>query len=182
MSALRDHLQAHLGTQAKLDRIGLEAHGRVVEFGYFENQPCDGATTLVTAGLSELPNHRLHEELVMSAWSGEFTVGLRQVVELIVRQLAEGRAPLLYGDVIGPAGPLAEGTKMEALYVCQPTYFDDGFAAFDADDGCRIRLRWLIPIYASEVRIIAQRGSEYFETLLEDVDPDLLSLGRRPIE
>jgi len=48
-----------------------------------------------------------------------------------VRQLAQGRDPLTYGDVIGPAEALVPGSHLEALNVCEPTYFDHKLAVLD---------------------------------------------------
>jgi hypothetical protein len=117
----------------------------------------------------------------MSVWAGALSVDLQSVLEFVARQLAEGRDPLTRGDVIGPAGPLVPGSPMEALYVCQPTYFPDDVATFPLAEGGIGRLWWLIPIHASEARLIEGRGAESFEDLLVSEDPDLLSLDRPPV-
>lgn len=117
----------------------------------------------------------------MSVWKDALTTDLQLVLEFVARQLAEGREPLMRGDVIGPAGPLVPTTAMEALYVCQPTYFPDEVATFQVGDGAVGRIWWLIPIYAAEARVIEDKGAEFFEDLLVAEDPDLLSLQRRPV-
>lgn len=181
MTTVVEHLTSLLGEPAVSDRVLLDRTGRSIGLLRFDGQPCDGATSVVTNGLSDLPHHRLHEELLLACWTAELSTDLLLVVEFVARQLAEGRDPLVYGDVIGPAGPLIDGSTMEALYVCEPTYFPERLATLDTADGCRIRMLWLIPIYASEARLISERGPAPFEQLLVEEDPDLLSLRRAPV-
>lgn len=177
----QEHLTGFLGQPSADDRMLLDRTGRSIGLLRYERQPCDGATTVVTSGLSDLEHHRLHQELLLAVWSSEMSTDLLLALEFVARQLAEGREPLAYGDVVGPAGPLTTETEMEALYVAEPVYFPDGFAGFEAPDGCRVRLGWLVPIHANEARIIERSGAEYFENLLIAQDPDLLSLQRPPV-
>lgn len=171
------HVGLWQGTPVELRRIRLEGCGSSVALLRVDGAPCDEATTIVTAGLGDLVEHRLHEELVVACWSDGPVDDLTLVVEFLVRQLAEGREPL-YGDVIGPAGPIVPGTAMEAVYVCEPTYFPPGFAHFVSSKGCDIRTRWLVPIYAAEAHAVGSKGAGFFEDLLVERDPDLLSLHR----
>lgn len=181
MTTRTEHLRRFLGEASANDQMLLDRTGRSIGLLRFDGQPCDGATTVVTSGLSDLEHHRLHEELLLAVWSAEMSTDLSLALEFVARQLAEGREPLAYGDVIGPAGSLASGTEMAALYVAEPVYFTDGFAGFDAADGCRVRLRWLVPIHAGEARLIERSGAAFFEELLIAQDPDLLSLQRPPV-
>lgn len=174
-------LRARFGRESHQEPVLLDRAGRSIDLLVFDDQPCAGASTLVTAGLSRLAWHRLDEELLMSVWKDALTTDLQLVLEFVARQLAEGREPLARGDVIGPAGPLVPGTHMEALYACQPTYFPDEVATFPTDDGAMGRLWWLIPIYATEARLVEDKGAEFFEDLLVSEDPDLLSLERPPV-
>ena len=176
-TSMTDHVRSHIGSPVVMRRIELDG-GAVVTLLRVDDAPCGGATTMTTSGLSELGAHRLHEELVMACWSHGPVDELSYVVEFVARQLARGREPLLYGDVVGPAGPLVPGVKMEALYVCVPSYFPDGFADYVSHDGCEVRVRWLLPIFPSEASVVETRGAQHFETLLEEGDPDLLSLER----
>lgn len=171
-------LRSHLGVESRREAILLDRMGRSIELLLFEDEPCAGAVTMVTAGLSSLPRHPLDEELLMSVWKDSLTTDLQLVLEFVARQLAEGREPLTHGDVIGPAGPLVPTTKMAALYVCRPTYFPDEVATFDLDGGGTGRVWWLIPIHALEARLVEDQGAEAFEDILVREDPDLLSLER----
>lgn len=176
---LMQHLQNFLGQASGSEPVLLDRRGRTVSLQAFVDRPCQDATTFVTHGLSHL--HELHQELLLSCWSSESSLDLRLVIEFVARQLAEGREALMEGDVIGPAGPLVPETKMEALYVCQPTYFPDGFAEVVDPQGCTVLLRWLIPIHPDEASMIEQQGAISFERRLAALDPDLLSLQRSSI-
>lgn len=178
MSAMVSHVRSWLGEPTAIRTISLDAAGSSVSLLRIDDSPCAGATTLATAGLADLGGHRLHEELVVACWSDGPVDPLASVVEFLVRQLADGRDPLLYGDVVGPAGSLVPGAPMEAIYVCEPTYHPRGFARFVTPEGCEIRTRWLVPIYSSEARLVGDKGAAALEGLLEEQDPDLLSLQR----
>lgn len=173
---MHPHVAASLGAPTTLRQILLEQG--VVSLLQVIEAPCAGATTIATAGLADLGDHRLNEELVMACWFEEQVDELASVVELLVRQLAEGRDPLLYGDVVGPAGPLVPGASMDAIFVCEPTYYPAEFSSFVSVDGCKVQVRWLIPIHTVEARVVADRGARALEELLEKEDPDLLSLHR----
>ncbi len=180
MSSMTSHVISWLGEPAAIRTISLDA-GDSVTVLRIDDSPCPGATTLATVGLAELSGHRLHEELLVACWSDGPVDALASVVEFVARQLADGRDPLLYGDVVGPAGSLVPGSPMEAIYVCEPTYFPPEFARFVTPEGCEIRMRWLIPIYSSEARLVGDKGAGALEDLLEEQDPDLLSLQRGPV-
>ena len=180
MTSMEAHVKASLGEPTTLRKIALDAQG-VVSMLQIRDSPCDGATTIIAAGLADLAGHRLHEELVMACWSEGPVNNLASVVELLVRQLAEGRDPLRYGDVVGPAGPLVPGSSMDSIYVCEPTYFPSELTRFESTEGCEIHTRWLIPIHASEAQVVAGQGARVLEELLEKQDPDLLSLQRDPV-
>ena len=180
MTSMGAHVRTWLGEPTALRQVSLDPHG-VVSLLQITDSPCDGATTIATAGLADLTGHRLHEELIMACWSDGPVNDLASVVELVVRQLAEGRDLLLLGDVVGPAGPLVPGSPMDCIYVCEPTYHPAELARFVSAEGCEIHARWLIPIHASEAQVVADRGARALEELLEKADPDLLSLQRGPV-
>jgi hypothetical protein len=54
---------------------------------------------------------------------------------------------------------------MEALFAATPMFFPDEFAAV-VEEGCEIRIVWLVPITASEATFVRERGSDPFENLL----------------
>ena len=132
MTSMEAHVKASLGEPTTLREIALDAQG-VVSLLQIRDSRCDGATTIVTAGLADLAGHRLH------------------------------------------------GSSMDSIYVCEPTYFPSDFTRFESTEGCEIHTRWLIPIHASEAQVVAGQGARVREELLENQDPDLLSLQRDPV-
>jgi hypothetical protein len=181
MTSMEAHLTSWLGEPTAVRQVSLGTQSESVSLLRIDDSPWDGATTLATAGLADLGGHRLHEELLVACWSDGPVNALASVVEFLVRQLTAGREPLLYGDVVGPAGPLVPGTSMDAIYVCEPTYYPSGFARFVSPEGCVIRTRWLVPIYASEAQVVGDKGAGALEDMLVEQDPDLLSLQRGPV-
>ena len=154
-----DHVRSWLGTPIEVRRIRLDGLAASVALLRVDNAPSDGATTLVTAGLGDLAHHRLNEELVVACWADGPVDDLALVLEFLVRQLADGREPLLYGDVVGPAGSLVPGSPIEAVYVCEPTYFRQEFSRFVSGEGYEIRTRWLVPIHADEAFAVEAKGA-----------------------
>jgi hypothetical protein len=177
MTSMRDHVRDWLGRPIRLRKVNLGTRG-IIDLVRVDNAPCEGATTIATDGLRELVDHPLNEELVMACWADGPVEQLSLVLEFIARQLADGRDALLYGDVLGPAGPLVPGTAMDAIYVCEPTYYPPGFAKFTSGQRREIRTRWLVPIYHEEAHLVVERGRQTFEDLLAQRDPDLLTLDR----
>lgn len=179
--ALLRHLRMHLGVETDHYPLRVEPGCAALSVLRFEDQPCAGAITLATVGLSAPSRAWLHEELLMTCWTSELAPELPLVLEYVARQLAGGVEALIYGDVVGPAGPIVPGSALEALYACEPTYFAEGLAEFQGDNGCTTRLMWLIPIHPAEARLVMRDGADALEALLAEKDPDLLSLHRRPI-
>ena len=174
-------LRQLLGPVAESAEVPLDSSGHSIGMLRFEDQPCDGATTFVTTGLSSLPWHTLNHELLMCLWRDEFSREMQLVLEFVARALAGGLEPLQEGDVLPPAGPLSPATSMVALYVCSPRYFPEALEQLEASGGRTVRLLWLVPLHATEVEFVVARGSAELEARLAAANPDLLSLLRPPI-
>ncbi|WP_082306870.1 suppressor of fused domain protein [Bacillus sp. FJAT-27245] len=91
------------------------------------------------------------------------------------------QAAFLRGDVIGPYGPIFDGSNLETIYVTSPGYFPDSFDTFKEDNTKTIIMAWLIPITSEEAEFIRKNGWEEFEVKLEVSDPDLIDLNRKSI-
>jgi len=144
--------------------------------------PADGALSLATRGLRWHArcadcDGPLDQELLMCCWGDQFTQDLVTLLGSVASEQAKAGRALAWGEVLPPAGPLLPGATTEALYVSQPGYFDEQLAAI-ASEGRTVRVRWLVPVHASEAAWIAEQGHEAFESLLEREDPDLLDLQR----
>ncbi|WP_405058262.1 suppressor of fused domain protein [Kribbella sp. NBC_01505] len=102
------------------------------------------------------------------------------VVQQVAMACLKEHRGLLRGEVLGPAGVLVDGTRMEALFVASPVYFPDEFATV-VEDGREIRIVWLVPITGSEAAFVRERGSDAFEDLLMEADPNLMDLSRKAV-
>jgi hypothetical protein len=91
-----------------------------------------------------------------------------------------GRA-IARGEVEGPAGPLFDGSRLEALYASLPAYFPDAFAVCEQSEP-PTHFLWMIPITRTEAAFVKSHGWSRFEDLLVKFDPDLLDLNRGEIE
>jgi len=81
----------------------------------------------------------------------------------------------LRGDVIGPRGPLFNGSSLQAVYVTMPVYYPESFAVYKEPDGSSKVIAWLVPITLAEVEYIRRHGWSEFENLLAQRNPDLLN-------
>jgi suppressor of fused protein SUFU len=186
MTSVPDHLERYLGQIRRgwsTDSAGQAIPFQVVEF---EHGPFDQTAAFATLGLGRQPLHsrvsgrHIQHELVMAArlgGSNSFLPGI--VIDCGLAVIASGTA-LLRGDVIGPRGPIAPGSEMEALYASNPVYFPDGFEVVDDGNGTTVFV-WLVPISRAEAEYVRQHGWEAFEQLLDEKQPNLVDLGRRSI-
>jgi hypothetical protein len=165
-----------------------EGTGQQVQVVRLPRGPVEGSEVLSTLGLSHHVMHSPHSgkmfriELVMLYRASEGPRNLPGVIQQVVAEALRDHHCLSRGDVVGPWGPLREGSSAEALYLSAPAYFPESFAVYTPDDGSvPVAMAWLVPITAAEAVFVRQAGWEQFETELERQNPDLLDLGRPAI-
>jgi hypothetical protein len=97
--------------------------------------------------------------------------------------LIDRNHPYFFGHVLPPAGPILEGTEMEAFYVAPLMYFGGSERDFShlKIDEIDVLFSWLVPIYKPEVEWIHRKGGDAFEDLIVEQDPDLMDLNRPPL-
>lgn len=183
MLFLLHHLEQYFGL---LDCGWYEVDGEKLPFPIwkFNHGPADGTVAFTTAGLSEHPlpsssgGEVIRHELVIFGREDErldlLPAILVQVGETILRA---GRA-LLYGDVLGPCGPIIPGSELTAFYVTGHAYMPDSFNVVHDDQGEHLILLWLIPITDGEAAFCREQGAEKFEAQIARVDPDFLDWDR----
>lgn len=152
----------------------------------FPNVPFEGAATFSTIGVSDYPlwnaEHKTFFQEAVIVAKKEFGVNnLPGILMQVADSLLDSGHLILRGEVIGPAGPLFEGSKLEALYATSPVYFDTDFHIFKQTSEKEIIIVWLVPITKNEAAYIMEFGWEPFENLLEKVDPDLTDFHRDSI-
>jgi hypothetical protein len=183
MKGLVEHLERilgpiHTGWSAGPD--GESMPFKIVRFSGGSDADSVGYTTLGASEhrlLSTTSGRAIRQELLMLApdsLSPDVVVSLLYQVGTMA--LRSGRA-LLRGHVIGPAGALAPGSELTALYVTMPVYFPDEFATFSSENG-DVVIAWLAPISTSEADFIARHGWDAFEDELAKQDPHLVDFQR----
>jgi len=179
LKSLPDHYEQHLGEIARGWSDEKRMHG--IQVVSFDGQPEAGVRTFATLGLSrhvvDLPARQIRQELLMSAneaFPSDAVAGL--VLSLAEHVLQRGKA-LLRGEVIGPETPLIAGSTLTAIYVTNPSPFDESLTEFVSELPATV-FAYLIPITEAEAGLVRERGWNWFEDELERQNPDIWDLGR----
>jgi hypothetical protein len=177
VAAVRSHYGGLLGRPSDVREVDLG--DRKLEIALFADAPTKGAHTLATVGLAS----RFGQELLFFCYSRQLWRDAPRLLAAIGSEMLKGGAGLQRGQVLGPAGPIAPGSTLDAFYVCEPGYLPESFDPLVVADGSHVHFFWLLPIQKEESTWIATHDSEEFrfEQILEELDPDLLDLGRSAI-
>lgn len=184
MDEVERHYSQFLGTPNAKHSISLvgnpEGHLDVLEH---RDVPCEGAVTLATLGLSNVPLHMFRQEFLFACYDQFVSDDLIRLLAVVAQMVSKSNHPLLHGNVLPPAGPLLEYTEMEALYVGTLLYFNTAEESFDVlkVNSLNVLISWLIPIHLSEADWIEEHGWKAFESLLVEQDPDVMDLTRTTI-
>jgi hypothetical protein len=152
----------------------------------FQVAACGGGvvkdvTAFVTLGLSRaglasvISNKLIRQELLMTVRSDCDVGGIPSLLQQIGSEALKKGVAYLRGDVIGPRGPLFNGSSLQAVYVTMPVYYPESFAVYKEPDGSSKVIAWLVPITLAEVEYIRRHGWSEFENLLAQRNPDLLN-------
>ncbi|PSL41050.1 suppressor of fused protein SUFU [Planomicrobium soli] len=186
MKSIISFLEEHLG-KLEAGWLSLEMDCQHdFQVNLFDDVPFEGATTYSTIGVSEYPlwdakHTRFFQEAIIIS-KKEFGVeNIPGILMQVADRLLASKHLMLRGNVIGPAGPLFESSKLEALYVTSPVYFNEEFYVFQQSSEKEVIMVWLVPITKNEAAYITEFGWEQFEELLEIVDPDLTDFHRDSI-
>lgn len=183
--AVFDHLESWLGPMADAESAFAEEAEREFKIVRFEGQPVRAALTYVTLGVSQIPllvpdGTKVRQELLFTCYAHHAARRPQDLLHVIAGDLLRDGRALLRGQVLGPAGPLFPGSRVEALYGGVPVYFDEGFHALETTEP-PTDLVWLIPISQTEADFVAANGWSRFEDTLVETDPDLLDIEREPV-
>ena len=188
MPTLTDEIQKHYGRFLGVPsaKYSMSLSGYPTQSYHlleYKDVPCQGAVTLATLGLSDMPLHMFRQEFAFLCYDQFISDDLIRLLTVVAGMISESNHPLLHGSVLPPAGPLLEYTPMESLYVGTLMYFntsEENFDVLKAND-LTVLISWLLPIYSSEANWISQHGYDDFESLIVERDPDLMDLERPPI-
>lgn len=180
LDRLPEHYETHLGAIVRGWSDDRQHHG--VQVVSFDDRPIAGVRTYATLGLSRKPlrlsgNRTIRQEILMSANNGFAAEDVAALLLSIADHALGRNRALLRGEVIGPSGPVIAGSGLTAIYVANPSPFDDSFVQFSCAPPALV-FAYLIPITSSEATLVEEKGWSWFEGRLEDVDPDIWNLHR----
>lgn len=181
MQSIPDHIEKYLGKINRGWSVPDESSFRysVLEF---QNWAEGNIRTYSTLGVSDhclslTENRSVRQEFLMCF---ESSVDAGDVSGFILRfgdMVLQKHRAILRGEVIGPGRPLFSGTKMSALYCTNPAIYPEGLRVYSGVEP-NVVFVWLLPIYTREVDYIRFKGSEEFESLLAEKDPDFWDIKR----
>lgn len=180
LTPLPGHYERQLGEIARGWSDEKQVHG--IQIVSFKGQPESGVTTFATLGLSKYVlnlsgTRQIRQELLVSAndaFSSDAVAGL--VLSLAERVALRGKA-LLLGEVIGPGDPVIAGSTLTAVYVTNPSPFAKSLTEFVSEPPATV-FAYLAPITAAESSLVRQHGWSWFETQIEEQNPDIWDLSR----
>jgi hypothetical protein len=175
------HLEKHIGTIETGWKM--QTVTPPVMIAKIVDRPMESTVTFATLGLSSRRLHQhgggndLRQELLFASADLDDDESIVALLMSIVADVIERNHALHSGQVLGPAGPILDGVKAEALFATSPVYFPDELQSYRGFDTPLI-FAWLMPIMRSEAAFIAEHGPEAFETLLDEQYPNLLDPNR----
>jgi hypothetical protein len=176
-----EHLERHLGVIADGSAVVSEVDPSL-RIARFPDQPGRGATTWTTVGLSK---HALHQakgpelriELLGCAWSTFDESGLDALLMILAEDILQSHHAPAQGSVVGPNGPIVDGSELEGFVFLEPGYHPDDLQVFEHPTE-EVFVIWAVPVTAAELEFIAANGWPVFRDKLIEIDPDLLDLHR----
>ena len=91
-----------------------------------------------------------------------------------------GGNALLRGEVIGPGSPVIAGSTLTAVYITNPSPFDNSLTKFVSESPATV-FAYLVPITATEAALVREHGWRWFEDQLEEQNPDIWDLERSDV-
>jgi hypothetical protein len=152
----------------------------------FADQPCEGATTCCTIGLSEKlfsqdDGTSIRFELLFTAYVDSLKNELNSHFFSVVKWLMQKQEMLLSGEILDMEEPLAPGSEVTGFWFYAPIYFPDELNVFDETEP-NVIFVWAIPVSAAEMSYLEQNGPDAFSELLEKQDPDLIDIYRPSVK
>lgn len=173
-----EHLSFHLGREISITKypdLG-------IFIATYSSQPCEGATTFVTIGLSKhvlttRSGGKVAEELIFSCWDQFLAQDPKMLLGFICAELLRTHRAIERGQTFGTLNDLWPLPTKEALYCTWPLYFSESIEKL-VTPKLTINFLQLFPISKMEAMTISSEGWEAFENLLERYEPELLDLNR----
>lgn len=180
------YLEKNLGTPSNISTAKDHATGEAfpVLIHRFDNEPCDGAITCCTVGLSDkifaLGERKIRHELIFAAYGDVFENDLYPMFFDIIKWVMQRNQPIRLGEIIDSGEALIPGSVMQGFWLYSPVYFPEAMMHCTEVDPPAVFV-WLIPLGKKEIGFIEVNGHKAFSQLLEQLDPDLLDWKRQEI-
>ena len=186
--SLVDHFESHLGSLPEVQAaLGFETSHGFIQVLRFPNKPVDGVITYATLGMSQ-PTHlngrngyaHPKQEFVFCCYDQFSDYPIPPLMAALAEHLIEAKQYLSKGMVLGPRGPLFEGSPLEALYTYDAGKISAGFdRVYNTSSDTEVL--WLLPLTHTETKYIEEFGFQAFDDLIENTDPDMLNLERSSV-
>lgn len=178
--SLPEHYERHFGEIARGWADEKQAHG--IQIVSFKDRPESGVTTFATLGLSRnildlSGKQKIRQELLISANDSFSADAIAGLVLSQAEHVAESGKALLRGEIIGPGSPVIAGSTLTAVYVTNPSPFDDSLTEFFSELPPTV-FAYLVPITAAEAALVRARGWSWFEDQLDQQNPNIWDLAR----
>lgn len=165
-------------TATSAERFKMKEAGVSVDLLTFKQRPFKGVNSVITNGLACLKDTKgdelifsFHPDTILNTDVNGFVATYIQLHYL--RNLHAIRI----GDYFKVEGRLLDDFDFKGIYTISPVYFPEDFE----EKNSTVRFLWLIPISESEFKFLHENGRAKFEELLEQLDPDLTRLDRKPV-
>ena len=174
-------MEQHLGPIA----TGVMYDDPPLQVVQFDNQPFHGAVTFATLGLS---HHTLQQdrgpdirmELLLGCDQRFVPWNPAGLLAAVAKDLIAKHQALRLGDVLGPAGPIKEGSSCHGFLCLAPGYYSEALEAFE-ESAPQTLFALLIPVTHDEIHFIWNHGWSAFQDRLAAQDPDVWNLERSSI-
>jgi hypothetical protein len=146
-----------------------------IDFISFTDRPFKNANSIITSGVPQIFD--CGKNLIFSY--SNFDTSKESVLRSLMATYLDfhylkNKCIIDIGDFIHiPNFELIKGYKYAGFYLVHPVYFNEVLS----DNN----YLWLIPIFKSEFEFLEKNGSDSFQDLLVDKNPDMSDLGRSPI-
>jgi hypothetical protein len=179
IEAIAETYEANLGTPETRRHVTERLH--VLRYQTGERGEI---TTYVTLGLAELVVRQEHgnirQELLFECHERFATDAWESVLTFVAGRVALDGAAVPAFEVVDLDPTLQKVTGVAALLCYTPIYHSPALQVIPRTKPPTV-LVWLVPLHRSEAALARREGWEALAGVLEERQPDLLNLKRRPV-
>jgi len=160
-----------------------DPEGRAMPFQVVEFAHPSGERTFATLGLSRVELCRSscdcvqREELFIRV-RPESLMAIPAILQDLGLETIRRGLGHSHGQIIGPRGPLAEGSQCTALMCLVNDVGSTNPLVVTPDEGCPITLCRVLPITDAEIALVRDHGMAKFDAVLRTTPVDLTDLSR----